>query len=390
MVSLVKGGQVYAPEPLGIKDILIAGHKIIAFGQPGSIQVDGFPLQVIEAAEKIVLPGFIDSHVHILGGGGEGGPTTRAPEIHLEDIISAGVTTVIGCLGTDSITRHMTSLLAKARALEQEGISTYIFSGAYDIPVVTLTGSVRSDLVLIDKVIGAGEVALSDHRSSQPTFEELAHLAAECRVGGLLGGKAGILHVHLGDGPRRLELLWRLVRETEIPISQVIPTHVNRHRDLLEDALAFAAQGGTIDLTALPKDQNDPKDVPVETAIVLAREKKVPLSRLTISSDANGSLPVFDAAGKLIGLTIASPQSLWQTFQALLKQKIISLEEAAYLFAANAANAYKLAGKGGLKPGSDADLIIINADFNLESVMARGKLLLHQGKLLARSTFIQR
>jgi len=182
MIILLHNGQVFAPNPLGKKDILIIGDKIGAISPPGKIEIRGVNLQIIDASEKIITPGFIDSHVHILGGGGEGGPATRAPEITLEDIITSGVSTIIGCLGTDGTTRHMESLLAKARGLEEEGVTTYIFSGSYQIPVTTITGSVLSDLILIDKVIGAGEIAISDHRSSQPTFEEMARLAAGCRM----------------------------------------------------------------------------------------------------------------------------------------------------------------------------------------------------------------
>ena len=202
MITLIKGGYVFSPEPLGVRDILILGDKIGCVCEPGRIKIQGLKINILDASDKIITPGLIDGHSHILGGGGEGGPTTRAPEIRLEDIVSSGVTTLIGCLGTDGTTRHMESLLAKAQALEEEGVTTFIFSGSYEIPVKTLTGSVRSDIILIDKVIGAGEIAVSDHRSSQPTFEEFARLAAECRVGGMLGGKAGILHCHLGDGRR--------------------------------------------------------------------------------------------------------------------------------------------------------------------------------------------
>jgi beta-aspartyl-dipeptidase (metallo-type) len=390
MICLLKNGQIFAPQPLGKRDILVAGRSLVALSPPGVIQLEGLDYQEIEAEGKIILPGFIDPHVHILGGGGEGGPSTRAPEIKIEDIIQAGVTTVIGCLGTDSVTRHMTSLYAKARALEIEGISTYIFSGAYDLPPVNLTGSIRKDLVIIDKVIGCGEVAISDHRSSQPSFEALARLAAECRVGGLLGGKAGILHLHLGDGSRRLEMVWRLIRETEIPITQIIPTHVNRNKELLLEALDFALMGGTIDLTALPEDRSGLKDVPLEEAISLALEKKVPLERITISSDANGSLPVFDSLGRLCGLTIATQKSLLASFQSLVKKKIISLDQAARLFSTNAACAYQLQNKGFLQAGYDADLIMFDSDLNLDMVMARGRLMFSQGKLLARSTFISK
>jgi len=183
MLTILQKGEVFSPQPLGVKDILMVGSKIAAVSKPGLLSIKGVDVEKIDASGKYIFPGFIDSHVHILGGGGEGGPSSRAPEIILKDIITSGVTTVIGCLGTDAITRHMSSLLAKARGLEEEGITTYIFSGSYEIPVKTISGSIRSDLVIIDKVIGAGEIAISDHRSSQPSFEEFARLAAECRVG---------------------------------------------------------------------------------------------------------------------------------------------------------------------------------------------------------------
>ena len=388
MIILIRQGKVFAPEPLGEKDILISGHKISAIIEPGQFKIEGVDIQVINASEKIVIPGLIDSHVHILGGGGEGGPATRAPEITIEDIISSGVTTVIGCLGTDGTTRHMESLLAKARGLEVEGITTYIFSGSYEIPVVTLTGSIRSDLILIDKVIGAGEIALSDHRSSQPTFAEIARLAAECRVGGMLGGKAGVLHLHLGDGPRKLEMLFRLIKETEIPPTQVIPTHVNRNPELLEEAIKFTLQGGYIDLTAgiNPEPQTD-DEISVEKAIQLCLEKQGPLSHITVSSDSNGSMPVFDKKGNLTGLTIATQKSLLKNFRFLMQKNILPLQDTIKLFSTNPATFYKLNQKGEIKVGKDADLVLLSKDYSLTDSFAKGRMMMSDGKLIAKGTF---
>jgi beta-aspartyl-dipeptidase (metallo-type) len=388
LITIIKNGLVFCPEPSGAKDILIAGSKIIALADPGKIRIEGAPTDILDASEKMVLPGFVDSHVHILGGGGEGGPATRTPEINLEDIISSGVTTVVGCLGADGVTRHMESLLAKARGLEAEGITTYIFSGSYEVPPKTITGSIRSDLVLIDKVIGAGEIAISDHRSSQPTFEEIARLAAECRVGGMLGGKAGVLHLHLGDGQRRLELLFRLIRETEIPATQVIPTHVNRSSELFEEAIAFALEGGYFDLTAGPEPEpEDSSEVSIEKAIALCLKRQVPLTRVTISSDSNGSLPVFDRAGNLVELTIATEKDLMLSFCSLLQKKILRMEDCIRLFSTNAASFYKLSSKGEIKPGKDADLILLNKDLELRDVYSRGRRMMAEGKLLAKGTF---
>jgi beta-aspartyl-dipeptidase (metallo-type) len=387
MVTLIRGGDVFTPERLGRKDILFAGGSIEAVADPGRIRVEGLEVEVVEAEGKRVLPGLIDPHVHILGGGGEGGPATRAPEIGVEDIAASGVTTVIGCLGTDGITRHMTSLLAKARALDLEGVSTFIFTGSYEIPVRTLTGSVRSDLAVIDKVIGAGEIAVSDHRSSQPTFDEIARLAAECRVGGMLGGKAGVLHLHLGDGKRKLEFLFRLVRETEIPVTQVIPTHVNRNPELFEDALAWVAAGGSVDITVGAEPVPPDSEVSPEDCIARFRDRGLPFTRMMMSSDSNGSLPVFDEEGKLVRLTIATEKDLFRKFGDVLRKDLLPLETAARVFSTNAADFYKLGKKGRIEPGRDADLIIVDAGLGLSDVFARGRRMMAGGRIIARGTF---
>jgi beta-aspartyl-dipeptidase (metallo-type) len=388
LALLIRRADVYAPRPLGLRDILVAGGRIEAIVPPDSLSLGGLDVDVIEADGRAALPGLIDPHVHMLGGGGEGGPATRAPEIAVEDIAASGVTTVIGCLGTDGITRSLAALLAKARALEIEGLSTWLFAGSYELPVRTITGSVRSDLALIDRIVGAGEIALSDHRSSQPTFEDVAKLAAECRVGGLLGGKAGILHIHLGDGPRGLEYLWRLMRETEIPAKQVVFTHANRSRRLLNEAIDYVRAGGYADLTAgLDPEQDADDDISVETAVRLALERGAPLDHFTVSSDANGSMPRFDASGALAGLTIASPRTLLRKFRSLVRRGILDLERAAALFSAHPAAIYRLPGKGVLAPGADADLTILDQELELTDVIARGRPLLRGRRLLVHGTF---
>ena len=387
MITLIRGGDVFAPEPLGRKDLLLAGGAIEAVAEPGRIRIDGLEAETVDAAGKRVFPGLIDPHVHILGGGGEGGPATRAPEIRVEDIISSGVTTVIGCLGTDGVTRHMTSLLAKARALELEGVSTFIYSGSYEIPVRTLTGCVRCDLIVVDKVVGAGEIAVSDHRSSQPTFDEVARLAAECRVGGMLGGKAGILHLHLGDGRRGLELLFRIVRETEIPVTQLVPTHISRNPGLFEEGLAWVAAGGSVDITVGPEPVPPDPEVNLEDCIARFREKGLPFGRMMLSSDSNGSIPVFDESGRLVRLTIATEKDLFRKFGDVLRKGLLPPETAARLFSTNAAEFYKLEKKGRIGPGRDADLIVLDKDLGLSDVFARGKRMMAGGRLLVRGTF---
>lgn len=385
MLKLIQNAEIVAPETTGTQDILIAGESIVTVADPGTIRVIGCEVEVIDATGLLVLPGLVDTHVHLTGGGGEGGPATRAPEIRIEDIVGSGVTTVIGCLGTDGITRHMTSLMAKARGLEDEGITAYIYVGSYELPVQTLTGSVRSDLALLPSVLGAGEIAISDHRSAQPTFDELARLAAECRVGGMLGGKPGILHFHLGDGSRGLELVFRIIRETEIPITQIIPTHCNRNPKLLDEAFLFAAEGGRIDLTA-GIGEHEPS-MTVEAAVRLAVEKGAPLDRISVSSDSNGSLPVFNEDGKLIGLGVGSQRALLAQLRAIVHGGILDLARAAALFTANPAKFYGLHRKGRVAVSGDADLMFLNRDLELVHLIARGQRAVTDGAVVLRGTF---
>lgn len=249
MLTLIRNAKIYAPECLGVQDVLTADSRILKIG-PDIPEVREYDVQTIDGTGMLLFPGFIDSHVHILGGGGEGSYHTRTPEIMLTDITTGGVTTVVGCLGTDGTTRNMAPLLAKARGLEEEGITTYIYTGSYQIPVRTLTGNLIDDLILIDKAIGCGEIAISDHRSSQPTKEEFARIVGDTRTGGILSGKAGVVNIHMGDGKRMLAYLRYVVEETEIPPSNMLPTHINRSMRLLKEGMDYAKTlGGFLDLT---------------------------------------------------------------------------------------------------------------------------------------------
>ena len=198
MFILFKNADVYTPDYIGRKDILVGGGKILAIADQLENPI-GIDCEIISAEGLKVIPGLIDSHVHIAGAGGEGGPSTRTPELQLSMLVEAGVTTVIGCLGTDGMTRTVESVLMKAKGLRSEGVSSWIYTGSYQIPTPTITGDVGKDIALIDEVIGVGEIALSDHRSSWPNTDELLRLVEHARVGGMLGGKAGIVNIHLGD-----------------------------------------------------------------------------------------------------------------------------------------------------------------------------------------------
>ena len=240
---LIRHADLYDPCHAGLRDILILNGTVAHIAP--DIDVGDLPgLEVLDAEGRAVVPGYIDQHVHIIGGGGESGPFSRTPEVPLSEVTRAGVTTVVGVIGTDGTTRHPESLLAKARALETEGISAYILTGSYELPLHTLTGDARRDIILIDKVLGIGELAISDHRSSQPTKDELKRVMTQARLGGMLSGKAGVVQFHLGTGKTGLRTLVEVIEETEIPAKHFIPTHLNRDPALFAEAKEFARLGG--------------------------------------------------------------------------------------------------------------------------------------------------
>jgi beta-aspartyl-dipeptidase (metallo-type) len=384
---LLRNADILAPDPRGRADILLAGGRVERIA-PGLSLPPGLA-DVVDATAHLAVPGFIDCHVHILGGGGEGGYATRTPELLLSDAVRGGVTTVVGCLGTDGVTRSLPALLAKARGLDEEGISTFIYSGHYSVPLQPMTGSIERDLLLIDKVIGSGEVAISDHRSTQPTFDELARVAAETRRGGILSGKAGVVNVHLGDGRRGLALLRRLVEETEIPSTQFLPTHMNRNAILFEEAIDWARAGGLADFTtSTVPDYIAEGEVPAALALRRMIDAGAPVANLTFSSDGQGSLPRFDAAGRLVGLDVGRVTSLFAAVREAVREQGVALETALSLITANPARILKLSGKGRLAEGADADLVLLDPDaLRVTGVIARGRWLMRDGELLARGTF---
>ncbi|MCX7970039.1 MAG: beta-aspartyl-peptidase [Negativicutes bacterium] len=396
MITVLRNAEVYAPEPLGRRDVLLAGGKIAAIGRTADDSVYKTALagelfadvEVMDAGGAILTPGFIDSHVHILGGGGEGGYRTRTPEIQLSDIVSGGITTVVGCLGTDGVSRSLASLLAKARGLEEEGITTFIYTGSYGIPVHTVTGSIQSDLLLIDKVIGVGEVAISDHRSSQPTFDDFARVVADTRVGGMLAGKAGVVNIHIGDGERRLAYLKRLVGETEIPARQVIPTHINRTKVVLDAGYEFARLGGYVDLTT----SSDPEfleedEVKASDGLRLLLKWHIPVKQILFSSDGQGSMPIFNKQREYVGLGVGSVQSLYREVRDAVRDGL-PLETALRVITANVADALKLSGKGRIAVGKDADLVVLDPEtLAIRHVVAKGRLMVRDGEVLVRGTF---
>lgn len=392
-MKLIRQAEVYAPEYLGKKDILVINDKIVAIEDQISGGFDQLTVEEIDGSSLIATPGFIDCHFHILGGGGERGYQNRTPEVTLSQLTTAGVTTVVGCLGTDGVGRDMVALISKAKGLEAEGISTYVYDGSYRLPLDPVTDSLIKDFLTIDKVIGIGEIAVSDHRSSQPSFEEFTRAVADARVGGMLSGKAGIINVHLGGGKRQYELLLQTVEETEIPISQFLPTHANRTSELFEASIAFAKMGGTIDFTASEDPdfwEREDDEVRFSKGLKRLLDEGIGLDQFTMTSDGQGSLPYFDENNQFIGLGVGSSRALMVGIKEAVQVEQIPLEIALRAITSNPAKILKLAQKGRIAPGMDADLCLLNQDtLDVETVIAKGKVMVDKKNVKVWGTFEQ-
>ena len=383
--TLLRNAHVFAPEDLGLRQVLVAAGRVLWIGAPDDAAPSLPGLEVVDLGGKRLIPGLIDAHAHVTGGGGEGGFATRVPPVPLSAFTAAGVTTVVGVLGTDDLARSPGELLASTYALREQGLGAHCWCGGYHVPPVTLTGSVRGDIVYLDPVLGVGELAISDHRSSQPTFDEFVRIASECHVAGLMTGKAGVLHLHLGDGVRGLDLVRRALDETELPARVFHPTHVNRRKALFEEALALARRGCTVDVTAFPVE--DGEDAwSAEDAWERYRAAGAPPERLTISSDAGGCLPTFDHDGRLCRMDVGASRALPQALRTLLARGH-ALDAVLPAFTSNVARLLRLAGKGVVVAGGVADLVVLDADGGIADVMAQGAWHVRDGAIVRRGLF---
>ena len=376
---LLKNADLYAPEHVGRSDVLVGGGKILAVSKGLDFRVEG--LEIYDLEGKILAPGLIDQHVHITGGGGEAGYHSRTPEITLSQIIRYGTTTVVGTLGTDGCTRSLENLYSKAKALEYEGISTFIHTGSYALPSVTFTGSVTRDLVLIDKVIGC-KIAMSDNRGSYPTAQELIKTLTQIRIGGMISKKGGVLHMHMGGLADKFDLIFSVIKDYSFPVNYFSPTHCARTKELFDEAIKFQKMGGYIDITS-----GGSKFAPLHEAIAYGLANGLNLERLTMSSDGNGSVPRFDENGALVGYGCASCETNLEVIQACVKNKILTIPQALSMMGKNVAKYLNLNGKGEIKVGFDADFAVFDEALNLDSVIAKGEFCVKEGKLVKKGFF---
>ena len=370
---LFKNAEVYGPERLGRMDVLTGGGQILAMEPDLSPNLPG--VEVYDVKGRALVPGFLDQHVHSIGGGGEGGLHTRTPELVLSDVIRAGVTTLVGLLGTDGVTKTVESLVAKTKSLNHEGVTAFCLTSAYQYPPVTLTGSVMRDIVYIQEVLGC-KLALSDHRGSHPTREEIIRLVSDIRMAGLLAGKPGVLHIHTGAAPEGIEPIMEIVRTTDIPPRHFRPTHLGRH---LDQAIAFTHMGGYSDITT-------GEDTPSMVHRIL---EEAVVERITMSSDSNGSLPKWDSKREhIIGMGVGKMTNLYRAVRRMVAEENIPLETALPFITSNVAKALDLyPRKGAVRTGGDADLVLLDQDLNISGVIAKGRPMMLDGELLVKGTY---
>ena len=376
---LIKNTNLYSPKSLGKKDVLISNGKIVAV-EDEIVNHTVFS-EVWDAKGAITTPGFIDQHIHVIGAGGKHGFASMTPQLHLGDLINCGTTTVVGLLGTDGSTRSIKTLFSKTQALNQEGITAYMYTGYYGLDKVYLMNSLQEDMIYIDSVIGC-KIAISDIRSSYPSALELLRLLRNVRVGGMLSGKKGILHLHLGALSSKMDLLFEIIENYEFPIEHISPTHVGRTKDLFDQAITFAKMGGMIDITTGASKYTDPYK-----SVLYALDNNVSIDNMTFSSDGNAGLDKLDKNNNLVGFKSAPFDKNFEEVINLHKLGGIPLEDTIKLITSNPAKNLGLKNKGQVKVNSDADLCFLNSDLEINTVIANGKFMMQEGALVVKGSF---
>ncbi|MEM8983209.1 MAG: beta-aspartyl-peptidase [Pseudomonadota bacterium] len=384
MLHLITNAQIFAPDAQGLGHVLVAGGQIAYVGSTPPDISARLLTSTTDAAGAALIPGLVDIHAHLTGGGGEAGFATQVPPVPLSNFTQAGITSVVGLLGTDDITRSTDSLVARVRGLREEGLSAWCYTGGYHWPATTLTGSVARDIVSVDAIVGLGELAISDHRSSQMTQAELARAAGEAHVAGLITGKAGICHLHLGDGEAGLEMVRRALADTEIPARVFNPTHCNRKLALFDEACALTEQGCYIDITAFPVEDGE-DGLEADAALINYLNAGGDPTRFTVSTDSGGCLATFDEQGQADGLDYGRAELM--AIALARSAAALGLEAALPAYTLNPATLMRFHRKGRIAVGGDADLVLLDDAHGVSSVMALGNWMVKDRAIIKRGTF---
>ena len=384
MFKLLKNGHVYSPEDLGVKDILLWEDRVIKIGEGLKIP-EGFEGAEFDLSGKIIIPGIVDTHVHITGGGGEGGFTTRTSEITFEEIAEAGVTTLVGVLGTDGYARRVEDVLVKCMALREEGFDCYFLTGSYTFPITTMRGSVAEDIIFNEYCLGTGEVAHCDHRGSLMRYEEFTRLAADTRNGARLAGLKGVLNIHLGNYPDPADFFIRACEEDITFRPLIVPTHVTRKYDVFDSCLKFLEYGGQIDITAGSDGDVSQKSYGSVEGLEIIYKKYGTLDRVTMTSDGNGSAPIWDELGNMIGMGKGSSKVLLADLKKATQRGIIPFEETLRTMTTIPAQVYGLKNSAGkIVEKGTANFAVLDENLDLVETILNGNLVWLKGKGVVR------
>ena len=379
MLTLIKNIHLHTPEDKGLQQLLISGEKVIAIGE--QLHISGVKLNVVDAQGLHAMPGLIDQHVHIIGGGGQTGYFSLAPEVPLSRLIATGTTTVVGLLGTDGFVKTLPQLYAKTKALCQDGISAYMLTGYYGLPTPTITSSIAEDLIYLDRCIGC-KIAMSDDRSSHPTKQELLRIIQQVRLGGFTSAKGGIMHVHLGALPTGIDLLLEIAREYPSLISYISPTHMGRTHDLFLQAIDFARLGGMIDISTGGTKYCEPY-----LSVLEGLEAGIDIHQMTFSSDGNAGVRRRNAETGEDTYLVAPLHKNLEQVVCLIREAGLSPADAFSLITTNPARNMHLTGKGCIVEGGDADITLFDDQWKLQGVWARGVEMMRDGIVLKKGNF---
>lgn len=389
MLYVIQGAEVYNPDKIGVKDVVFCQGKVISIDDKFEwLQTNR--VEVIDAENNYLIPGFIDQHVHFLGGGGSGGFASRAPELMFSHFSAAGITTAVSCIGIDTLSKDMKALLAKSAALEKEGLTTYCLTGGYQIPLITFTEDISNDIVYLDKILGVGELAIADNRGSQPQISELVRIAAQTHVAGFLAGKPAPMVLHLGDRPNLSKVLWEFLEDADLPYGQYTLTHVNRNASCFKEAVRFGLEGGNIDITSNVSEEKGNKGaINPGRAIKEFLNEGVPLSNITMSSDAGGARPTFDKQGRATRVMWLKPMSLYEEFKSSILNEGIEFSDALKTITANPAKVLGIHNsKGYIREGFDADFVLLEKDtLKIKEVYIKGKRVVEEGKPVCKGLY---
>ncbi|MFL5561902.1 MAG: amidohydrolase family protein [Gemmatimonadaceae bacterium] len=369
MFILIENGELFAPERLGQGSVLVANDRIERIGNIDRRGLDalGVEYEVIDATGCVVTPGLVDVHEHLLGGSGEGNLALQTPMLFPAELARAGITTVVGTLGVDTTMKTMAGLLARVKALREEGLTAWMWSGGYNVPPTSVMKSIREDIMFIDECIGAGEIAISDERSLNQSGQELAKLVRDVHVGGMLSGKAGVTHFHVGEEETRLEPLREIVDEFQVKAEWLYPTHVQRNEKLLREAIDLANAGAHVDFDVVDED--------VAHWLRFYLDNGGPIDCLTISSDSDSS----------------TPDIFFAQLQGLVTDHRFALEVVLPLVTSTPADFLKLKRKGHLRAECEADIVVMDArSLEIREVIARGTRMVANGSVAFRERYLEK